>query len=151
MTQTRTGSNLIWNIVSYAVLIGLALLSIGPLLWMLLTSLKVEDDIVTRTMVYLPTRFTFENYTKLWNTMAMLRSLGCTSLTLRSPIRMSPPELGSSPAMIDKSVDFPQPDGPSSTRKPPSSTSMSILFSTSTAPKLLRTPLIDRVAIGTNP
>ena len=60
--------------------------------------------------------------------MAMLRSLGCTLLTLRSPMKTSPPELGSSPAMIDSSVDLPQPDGPSSTRKPPSSSSMSILF-----------------------
>jgi multiple sugar transport system permease protein len=67
MAQTRSGSTLIWNILSYAVMIFLAVLSIGPLLWMLLTSFKVDDDIVTRTMVYFPTRFTLDNYIKLWN------------------------------------------------------------------------------------
>ena len=86
MAQTRTGSNLIWNILSYAVLIVLALLSIGPLLWMLLTSFKVDDDIVTRTMVYLPTRFTVENYVKLWNQsgypLLVINSLVTTTLTV---------------------------------------------------------------------
>jgi multiple sugar transport system permease protein len=66
MAQTRTGSALIWNILSYAVLIFLAILCVGPLVWTFLTSIKVEDDIITRTMVYLPTRFTFDNYIKLW-------------------------------------------------------------------------------------
>ncbi len=86
MAQTRTGSNLIWNILSYAVLIVLALLSIGPLLWMLLTSFKVDDDIVTRTMVYFPTRFTLENYVKLWNQsgypVLVINSLVTTTLTV---------------------------------------------------------------------
>lgn len=86
MAQTRTGSNLIWNILSYAVLIVLALLSIGPLLWMLLTSFKVDDDIVTRTMVYFPTRFTVDNYVKLWNQsgypVLVINSLVTTTLTV---------------------------------------------------------------------
>ena len=86
MAQTRTGSNLIWNVLSYAVLIFLALLSIGPLLWMLLTSFKVEDDILTRTMVYFPTRFTFEWYTKLWTQsgypVLVINSLVTTVMTV---------------------------------------------------------------------
>src|SRR5688572_7254177 len=86
MAQTRTGSNLIWNVLSYAVLIFLALLSIGPLLWMLLTSFKVDDDIVTRTMVYFPTRFTVDNYVKLWNQsgypILVINSLVTTTLTV---------------------------------------------------------------------
>ena len=44
--------------------------------------------------------------------MAMSRSFGGTLLTTRSPIRMSPCEICSSPAIIRSSVDFPQPDGP---------------------------------------
>jgi multiple sugar transport system permease protein len=86
MAQTRTSSNLTWNILSYAVLVVLALLSIGPLLWMLLTSFKVDDDIVTRTMVYFPTRFTLENYIKLWNQsgypVLVINSLVTTTLTV---------------------------------------------------------------------
>jgi multiple sugar transport system permease protein len=86
MAQTRSGSNFIWNILSYAVLIVLALLSVGPLLWMLLTSFKVEDDIVTRTMVYFPTRFTFDSYVKLWNQsgypVLVINSLVTTTMTV---------------------------------------------------------------------
>jgi multiple sugar transport system permease protein len=86
MTQTRSGSNLIWNIASYAVLIALAIVCIGPLIWTFLTSIKVEDDIVTRTMVYLPTRFTFDNYVKLWvqsgYPVLVANSLVTTSLTV---------------------------------------------------------------------
>src|SRR5690242_12317752 len=77
----------------------------------------------------------------------MFRSLGNTSLTRLPPIRTSPPEAGSRPAMIESRVDFPQPDGPSRTRKPPSSSSMSMLRRTVIAPKLLRTPLRVSAAI----
>ena len=86
MAQTRSRSNLGWNILSYGILIFLSVLSIGPLLWMLLTSFKVEDDIVTRTMVYFPTRFTVENYIKLWNQsgypVLVVNSLVTTTMTV---------------------------------------------------------------------
>ncbi len=86
MAQTRSSSKRIMDVLSYAVLIALAILSIGPLLWMLLTSFKVEDDIVTRTMVYFPTRFTLESYVKLWNQsgypVLVINSLITTSLTV---------------------------------------------------------------------
>ena len=36
-----------------------------------------------------------------------------TSLTRRSPIRSSPPLISSSPAIIRRVVDLPQPEGPS--------------------------------------
>src|SRR6267378_1063942 len=64
--------------------------------------------------------------------MAMSRSFGATPLTTRSPIAMRPPEISSSPATIRKSVDLPQPEGPTSTQNSPSTTSVE--------PKLLRTP-----------
>ena len=86
MTQTRSSSNLLWNIVSYAVLIALAILCVGPLIWTFLTSIKLEDDIVTRTMVYLPTRFTLDNYVKLWlqsgYPVLVVNSLVTTTLTV---------------------------------------------------------------------
>ena len=62
MAQTRSGSKLIWDIAAYATLILLAFVCVFPLIWTFLTSIKVEADIVTRDMVYLPTRFTFEWY-----------------------------------------------------------------------------------------
>src|ERR671922_1745155 len=47
--------------------------------------------------------------------MAMSRSLGGTSLTTSSPIRISPSETSSSPAIILRVVVLPQPDGPTRT------------------------------------
>src|SRR5262249_35882313 len=48
--------------------------------------------------------------------MAMSRSLGGTSLTFSVPMKMSPPEASSSPAIMRSVVLLPQPDGPTSTR-----------------------------------
>ena len=50
----------------------------------------------------------------------MLRSFGCTSLTTRPLISSSPDVTSSSPAIIRKSVDLPQPDGPTNTTNSPS-------------------------------
>jgi multiple sugar transport system permease protein len=86
MTTTRSGSKLVWDIVSYAVLIVLAIICVGPIVWTFLTSIKFEDDIVTRSMVYFPSRFTFENYVKLWSQSSyptlVINSLVVTSLTV---------------------------------------------------------------------
>ena len=53
--------------------------------------------------------------------MAMLRSLGCMSFTRLPAISISPPVTDSSPAIMRSKVDLPQPEGPSSTTKVPSS------------------------------
>src|SRR6266853_1251137 len=75
--------------------------------------------------------------------MAMSRSFGATPLTTRSPIAIRPAEISSSPAIIRKSVDLPQPEGPTSTQNSPSSTPTSTPCRTSVEPKLLRT--LERV------
>ena len=51
--------------------------------------------------------------------MAMSRSRGGTFVTSRPPMMIAPPDVSSSPAMQLSSVDLPQPDGPTSTRKSP--------------------------------
>src|ERR671914_844633 len=57
--------------------------------------------------------------------MATSRSFGATSLTTRSAIRIVPVVASSRPATIRSAVDLPEPDGPTSTVKPPSATSRS--------------------------
>ena len=47
--------------------------------------------------------------------MAMSRSLGGTSFTIRPPMATVPPETCSSPAIIRSVVDLPHPEGPTST------------------------------------
>src|SRR5208283_1651092 len=81
----------------------------------------------------------------------MSRALGGTSLTTREPMRISPLEIVSSPAIIRKSVDFPQPDGPTRTTNSPSATSIETPRTTSTAPKDLRTSRIANDAIVRSP
>ncbi|MDB5505601.1 MAG: sugar transporter permease [Devosia sp.] len=66
MAQTRSSSKLLWDVVAYVIMIGLAIICVFPIIWTFLTSIKVDEDIVTREMVYFPTRFTFDNYVKLW-------------------------------------------------------------------------------------
>jgi multiple sugar transport system permease protein len=72
--------------LTYAVMILLAIVCTAPILWTLLTSLKYEADIVTREMVYWPSRITFEHYVKLWNQSSypvlVLNSLVVTGTTV---------------------------------------------------------------------
>src|SRR5690606_21562619 len=80
-------------------------------------------------------------------TMAMPRFAAGTSF-MRSPsIRRFPPVIGSSPAIIRSSVDFPQPEGPTKTTNSPGSTSRSTPCTTCTSPYFLktfcRTTLVD--------
>ena len=83
---TRSGSKLAWDVASYVVLIVLAIICIFPIFWTFLTSVKLESDIVTREMIYFPTRFTFESYVKLWYQSSyptlVLNSLVVTTLTV---------------------------------------------------------------------
>src|SRR5688500_18802243 len=51
----------------------------------------------------------------------MSRSFGAFSLTTSPPIRSSPSEMSSRPAIIRSAVDFPQPDGPTRIMNSPSS------------------------------
>ncbi len=67
MAKARFRGDLALDILTYVILIGMAAFCIGPVLWALLTSFKYETDIVTREMVYFPTRFTFQNYIDLWS------------------------------------------------------------------------------------
>src|SRR5260370_20874987 len=63
-------------------------------------------------------------------------------------MRIWPELIDSRPAIVLSSVDLPQPDGPTSTRKPPLSTSRSMPLRISSAPQRLRSPLISRKAMG---
>src|ERR1700694_345331 len=65
--------------------------------------------------------------------MAMSRSLGGTSLTLSVPMKMSPPEASSRPAIMRSVVLLPQPDGPTSTRNSLSGISRLTLRTASTS------------------
>ncbi len=65
--------------------------------------------------------------------MAMSRSFGALLFTTLPPMRSSPSEMSSSPAIMLSVVDFPQPDGPTRMTNSPSAISRS-MWSTASAP-----------------
>ena len=79
--------------------------------------------------------------------MAMSRSFGGTLLTTREPMRISPPEMFSSPAIMRSSVDLPHPDGPTRITNSPSWMSTDTPWMTCVAPKAFRTSLISTEAM----
>jgi hypothetical protein len=64
----------------------------------------------------------------------MSRSGGATVMTSRSPIRTVPAVTVSSPAIIRRSVDLPQPEGPTSTTNSPAPTDSETSSTARTAP-----------------
>lgn len=54
------------DILTYAVLVTMTVFCLGPIFWMLLTSVKNETDIVTSHMQYIPRSITFGNYRAIW-------------------------------------------------------------------------------------
>ncbi len=86
MVASLSRSKLVWDVISYVFLLVLAFVCVAPILWTFLTSIKLEADIVTREMVYLPQRFTFDHYVKLWNQSSypvlIFNSLTVTLLTV---------------------------------------------------------------------
>jgi multiple sugar transport system permease protein len=64
--RVRWRTQILPNALTYAVLIIMTLFCIGPIIWLLLTSVKLEADIVTSAMQYIPRRLTFENYVTIW-------------------------------------------------------------------------------------
>jgi multiple sugar transport system permease protein len=68
------------------VVIAFVLFSTLPILWLFLTSLKPEEEIVTRSLRYLPDRFTLEHYGAIWHQSGfpnlLLNSAVTTSLTV---------------------------------------------------------------------
>src|SRR5690606_17785768 len=64
----------------------------------------------------------------------MSRSFGGRWLTTRPPMRISPEVMSSRPAIIRSAVDFPHPDGPTSTMNSPSLISRLRSFTAFTPP-----------------
>lgn len=83
---SHSRSKRIADILSYIFLITLSFICVAPILWTFLTSLKVEADIVTSTLQYIPRRVTFDNYVTLWQQSSypqlVLNSLIVTSTTV---------------------------------------------------------------------
>jgi multiple sugar transport system permease protein len=86
MAEPRYRGDRLLNLLTYAVLVALAVFCIGPVLWTLLTSLKEESEIITAQVAYLPSHLTFDNYARLWSQSnyptLIVNSLAVTAMTV---------------------------------------------------------------------
>ncbi|MBC7811031.1 MAG: carbohydrate ABC transporter permease [Burkholderiales bacterium] len=67
MFKSQRQTTLLLNTLSYIVIISTVIFAIAPIVWTLLTSVKREEDIVTRNLQYIPQIVTFDNYVNIWN------------------------------------------------------------------------------------
>jgi multiple sugar transport system permease protein len=66
MFKTQRRTDLILNTASYIVIILTVFFAVAPIIWTFLTSIKREQDIVTRDLQYLPSVVTLDNYINIW-------------------------------------------------------------------------------------
>ncbi len=66
MHRSRQRNEFLLDVAAYAVVGSVVIFALFPLIWTFLTSLKVESDIVTSTIQYIPRRATFDNYVAIW-------------------------------------------------------------------------------------
>ncbi|MDZ4763571.1 MAG: carbohydrate ABC transporter permease [Chloroflexota bacterium] len=86
MFKTKRRTDLILNTASYIVIVLTVIFAIAPIIWTFLTSVKREEDIVTRDLQYLPATVTFDNYINIWQRSGfptlILNSAITTTMTL---------------------------------------------------------------------
>src|SRR5262245_59736095 len=71
MFRSKRRSEMFLNVLSYAIIGSVMAFALFPLLWTFLTSLKVESDIVTTAMQYIPKRATFDNSVATWQRVGL--------------------------------------------------------------------------------
>jgi len=86
MLKTSRGRRVMADILTYVILVTMTIFCLGPIVWMFLTSLKSEADIVTTQMQYVPRSITFENYRAIWSQsnfpVLITNSLVVTAITV---------------------------------------------------------------------
>ncbi len=70
-------------------LVLLAAFCLGPILWLLLTSLKEERDIVTATIQYIPHHLTLANYGTIWTESGFPRLVLNSAITTVETVAIS--------------------------------------------------------------
>lgn len=78
-SQWRT--NLALDALAYLIVGVVTVFAIFPLVWTLLTSFKLERDIVTDQIQYIPRTLTFDNYVTLWQRSGFPRLMANSAVT----------------------------------------------------------------------
>lgn len=84
--RPRQRGDALWDFVTYGFVGLVVFFALAPIGWTLITSLKREEDILTRDLQYIPQRVTFDNYIAIWNrsgfTKLISNSAATTAITL---------------------------------------------------------------------
>ena len=67
---------LLWKIIRCLILIGLSYVLLYPILYLIVTSLKDADQIMDPSIVWLPKKIIFSNFSYAWTEMKYLKSFG---------------------------------------------------------------------------
>lgn len=67
MLQDQRKTERLLDTLTYLIIGAVVTFALFPIVWTLLTSLKVEKDIITVNLQYLPQTITFDNYVAIWN------------------------------------------------------------------------------------
>ena len=70
--QDNKTVQMIGKVVLYIVLIGIALFTLIPFVWMLSASLKLDREVFTYPMKWIPETFHWENYSLIWTKVPMI-------------------------------------------------------------------------------
>ena len=70
--QDNKTAQLVGKIILYVVLIAIALFTLIPFVWMLSASLKLDREVFTYPMKWIPETFHWENYSLIWTKVPML-------------------------------------------------------------------------------
>jgi multiple sugar transport system permease protein len=81
MFRSQRRINFLVDILAYLVIGAVVSFSLFPLIWTFLTSIKVESDIVTSTLQYIPQRATFANYIAIWNRSGFPKLISNSAVT----------------------------------------------------------------------
>ena len=64
--------NLAGSVLVYVLLIGLTVLTLTPLIWMLSASLKLDKDVFSVPIQWIPADPQWSNYAKVWEKIPLL-------------------------------------------------------------------------------
>lgn len=70
----------LYNVLAYTVVIIIGIFAAFPVIWTFLTSLKRNEDVVTKTLQYIPTNPTLENYGELWSRTSFVTLFGNSAI-----------------------------------------------------------------------
>ena len=86
--MSKEVKNTLKTILTYAVLILMALVMLVPFAWMISASLKLEKDVFSYPIVWIPKDPVWSNYQEIWKKVPLLQGFfNTTKLTMWKPER----------------------------------------------------------------